>query len=92
MSSTENNLYNKNEEINQLILNICYETETGKLILSDNYNNHYLCDLFGRIKTKFKPKVTGQASYTQRQNIESARTLNPNNKKKYKKNKDRRSI
>ena len=87
MSSTENNLYNKNEEINQLILNICYETETGKLILSDNYNNHYLCDLYGRIKTKFKPNVTGQASYNQRQNIESAKTLNPNNKKNIKKTK-----
>jgi len=87
MSSTENNLYSKNEEINQLIRNICYETETGKLILSDNYNNHYLCDLFGRIKTKFKPNVTGQASYTQRQNINSAKSLNLNNKKNIKKTK-----
>lgn len=87
MSSTENNLYNKNDEINQLILNISYETETGKLILSDNYNNHYLCDLFGRIKTKFKPNVTGQASYTQRQYIESAKTLYPINKKNIKKTK-----
>ena len=70
-----------------MISNICYETETGKLILSDNYNNHYLCDLFGRIKTKFKPNVTGQASYTQRQNINSAKSLNLNNKKNIKKTK-----
>lgn len=81
MSSTENNLYNKNDEINQLILNISYETETGKLILSDNYNNHYLCDLFGRIKTKFKPNITGHVSYTQRQKIDSARFSNPNTKR-----------
>jgi len=81
MSSTENNLYIKDEEINQLILNICYEAETGKLILSDNYNNHYLCDLFGRIKTTFKPNVTGQVSYTQRQRIDSARFSNPNTKR-----------
>lgn len=81
MSLTENNLYLKNEEENQLILNICYETETGKLILSDNYDNHYFCDLFGRIKTKFKPNVTGHVSYTQRQKIESARISNPNTKR-----------
>ena len=81
MSLTENNLYLKNEEENQLILNICYETETGKLILSDNYDNHYFCDLFGRIKTKFKPNITGHVSYTQRQKIESARISNPNTKR-----------
>jgi hypothetical protein len=46
----KNDEYNKNE---QLILNITYETETGRLILSDNYDNHYLCDLFGRIKQSF---------------------------------------
>lgn len=65
-SNNNSDLKNKND---QLILNICYDTESGKLILSDNYNNHYLCDLFGRIKTKFLPNVTGQANYTQRQNF-----------------------
>ena len=50
----------------QVILNICYNPETGKLTLSDNYNNHYSCDLFGRIKKKFLPNVTGTASYHER--------------------------
>ena len=66
IQTNNNNSNNKNKK-DQLILNICYDNETGKLILSDNYNNHYYCDLFGRIKTKFLPNVTGQASYTQRQ-------------------------
>ena len=72
MTSEEKNSYNNNKnhkyKKDQIILNINYNTETGKLILSDNYNNHYLCDLFGRIKTKFLPNVAGQASFTQRQN------------------------
>ena len=50
----------------QVILNICYIPESGKLVLSDNYNNHYSCDLFGRIKKKFLPNVTGQVSYKER--------------------------
>jgi len=64
----------KNSDINhkqynnpaQIILNICYNPETGKLTLSDNYNNHYSCDLFGRIKKKFFPNVTGVATYHER--------------------------
>ena len=51
---------------NQIILNICYNQESGKLTLSDNYNNHYSCDLFGRITKRFFPNVTGQASYNER--------------------------
>ena len=50
----------------QIILNICYYPDSGKLILSDNYNHHYSCDLFGRIKKKFLPNVTGQVSYQER--------------------------
>ena len=69
--------YNKKE---QLILNITYETETGRLILSDNYDNHYLCDLFGRIKTKFLPNITGEASYIERKNYNSARNFKPKKK------------
>ena len=82
MTSLDNEMindeYNKNE---QLILNLTYEAETGRLILSDNYNNHYLCDLFGRIKTKFLPNITGQASYIERKNFNSARNFQPKNKK-----------
>ena len=73
-----NDEYNENE---QLILNLTYEAESGRLILSDNYNNHYLCDLFGRIKTKFLPNITGQASYIERKNFNSARNFQPKNKK-----------
>ncbi len=51
----KNNNSNQKEYNNppQIILNICYNPETGKLTLSDNYNNHYSCDLFGRIKKNF---------------------------------------
>ena len=75
-----NNNENNNNKKDHVILNISYNHETGKLILSDNYNNHYLCDLFGRIKTQFLPNVTGQASYTQRQNYysQSKKTRNKN--------------
>ena len=75
MNLEELNFYDNPNNINnnkeQIILNMYYNNETGKLILSDNYNNHYICDLFGRVKTKFLPNVTGQASYTQRQNFYS---------------------
>ena len=50
----------------QIILNICYYPDSGKLILSDNFNHHYSCDLFGRIQKKFLPNVTGQVSYQER--------------------------
>ena len=70
---------NNNNKKEKIILNISYNNETGKLILCDNYNNQYICDLFGRIKTKFLPNVTGQASYTQRQNFYSQ---NKKNKKR----------
>ena len=68
-SNTEvNNTQNQKQFNNptQIILNICYNPESGKLTLSDNYNNHYSCDLFGRIKKRFFPNVTGQASYNER--------------------------
>ena len=72
--NSSSNQENKNTNVNQnkydnppqIILNICYNPETGKLTLSDNYNNHYACDLFGRITKKFFPNVTGQASYRER--------------------------
>ena len=56
-SKKENNLLIKEEE--PIIKNLCYDDETGKLYLVDNKNRHYLCDLFGRKKTKFLPNVTG---------------------------------
>ena len=90
-SATESNIYSGDSEENkndQIILNISYDTETGQLILSDNYNNHYICDLFGRIKTKFLPNVTGQANHTERHHFYSARNLNnidPKNNKNIKK-------
>ena len=62
----ENKSQNKFMKQDQIILNICYNPETGKLTLSDNYNNHYSCDLFGRIKKRFLPNVTGQVSYKER--------------------------
>ena len=73
-----NNSKNLNDKL-KIIINISYDHDTGKLTISDNNNNKYLCDLFARVKTKFLPNITGQASYTQRQNYYS------NNKKMQKK-------
>ena len=78
----KNSLNNNSKYLNnklKIIINISYDHDTGKLTISDNNNNKYLCDLFGRVKTKFLPNVTGRASYTQRQNYYF------NNKKKQKK-------
>ena len=71
-SKTNNNDDSKTYDVfsempeKQIILNICFNNETGRLVLSDNYNNHYLCDMFGRIKTKFFPNVTGTVNYKER--------------------------
>ena len=71
-NNTETKTYTNKE---QIILNICFNPETGKLVLSDNYDNHYLCDLFGRIKKKFLPNVTGQASFQQRKEFFANKNL-----------------
>ena len=41
------------ENKTQLIKNLCYEMDTNKLMINDNQNNHYLCDIYGRKKIKF---------------------------------------
>ena len=76
MSLEEHNANNNKSNKDQLILNISYNPDTGKLILSDNFNNHYSCNLFGRIKTQFIPNITGRASHTQRQHYLSNHIIN----------------
>ena len=51
------------------IKSICYETDTNKLIINDNENHHYLCDIFGRKKTKFLPYITGMINRNKNQNL-----------------------
>ena len=46
-------------EKKKLISNLCYDTDTGRFILTDNQNNHYLCDLYGRRLSNFNSNVTG---------------------------------
>ena len=52
---------NKVEEENKnpIYKNICYEMDTNKLMINDSENNQYLCDVFGRKRTKFLPNITG---------------------------------
>ena len=57
------------ENKTQLIKNLCYEMDTNKLMINDNQNNHYLCDIYGRKKIKFLPNITGSLNRYKRQNI-----------------------
>ena len=57
------------ENKTQLIKNLCYEMDTNKLMINDNQNNHYLCDIYGRKKIKFLPNITGSLNRYRRQNI-----------------------
>ena len=61
---------NQKQNLNkdQIILNICYNPENGELTLSDNYNNHYLCDLFGRIKKKIFTKCNRSSIIQRKKN------------------------
>jgi hypothetical protein len=45
-----------------VVKQICYDEQTGRLILSDSDNNHYLCDIFGERKKEFKIGITGVAT------------------------------
>ena len=60
---------NNDENKTPLIRNICYEMDTNKLMINDNRNNHYLCDIFGRRKIKFLPNITGSLNRYKRQNL-----------------------
>lgn len=48
------------------IKQICFDEDTGRLIMSDSNNNHYLCDIYGRHKLVFLPNVTGMMTGVQR--------------------------
>ena len=50
---------NSINEKKEVISNLCYDSNTGRFILVDNQNNHYLCDLFGRKLSHFDSNVTG---------------------------------
>lgn len=60
--------YNLILEEESIIKNICYDNESGKLILIDNKNNHFLCDIFGRKKKFFLPNISGIANPIERKN------------------------
>ena len=61
MSLEEQNGDDGNNKIKgPLILNLSYNPDTGKITLIDNNNNHYSCNLFGKIKTQFIPNITGK--------------------------------
>ena len=57
------------ENKTQVIKNLCYEMDTNKLMINDNQNNHYLCDIYGRKKIKFLPNITGSLNRYKKQNI-----------------------
>ena len=47
------------EENTKIIKNLYYNSDNGRFILTDNQNNSYLCDMFGRQKSLFKSRITG---------------------------------
>lgn len=57
----ENEVKNKINEDNKntLIKNLNYDMDTNKLMIHDNENHYYLCDIFGRKNIKFLPNITG---------------------------------
>ena len=54
------------DEQQKIIKNLWYDTDTGRFILTDNQNNSYLCDMFGRQKNLFKKRITGISNRYQR--------------------------
>ena len=59
MNENEVNSKKNKENKNILIKNLNYDMDTNKLMINDNENHHYLCDIFGRKKIKFLPNITG---------------------------------
>jgi ribosomal protein S21 len=53
-----------------VIKQIYFDEDTGRLMLSDNDNNHYLCNLYGDKLTEFVPGLSGVASQKERVNFE----------------------
>lgn len=49
-----------------VVKQIIFDEQTGRLILSDNNNNHYFCDIYGRKKTTFLPYISGHCTYKER--------------------------
>ena len=66
--NTSNNNINLKEKEEPIIKNICYNNQTGQLILIDNKTKQFLCDIFGRKKTKFIPSISGIANAIERNN------------------------
>ena len=58
-----------------LIKNICYETDSNKLMINDSENHHYLCDIFGRKKIKFLPYITGMINRNKIRNLSQEKNL-----------------
>ncbi len=52
-----------------VIKQIIFDEQSGKLFLSDDKNNHYLCNIYGQKKTSFLPDITGIYNAPQRKNI-----------------------
>jgi hypothetical protein len=42
-----------------VVKQIIFNEESGRLILSDDNNNHYICDIYGKQKPCFLPDITG---------------------------------
>lgn len=53
----------------KIIKNICYIPDTGRLILSDSDNNHYLCDIYGNKNPEFLPYISGCISGLSRKKL-----------------------
>lgn len=49
-----------------IIKQICFDNDTGRLIISDSENKHFLCDMYGRKKISFFPYISGSINGDQR--------------------------
>lgn len=45
--------------MSKIIKQICFDPDSGRLILSDSDNNHFLCDIYGEKTKSFIPYVSG---------------------------------
>lgn len=52
-----------------IIKQICYNPDTGRLVLSDSENNHFLCDIYGNKRKHFILGVTGVQNHKGRKSL-----------------------
>ena len=55
--------------MSKIIKQICFIADSGRLILSDSDNNHFLCDIYGNKTKKFFPYISGSVNGRRRNEL-----------------------